>query len=38
MRGQRVLGAVRPVAELAHVQGVRFLVLILEMTLQGVVA
>lgn len=38
VRRQRVLGAVPAVAELAHVEGVRFLVLVLEMTLQGVVA
>lgn len=38
VRGERVLGAVPAVAELAYVQGVRLLVLILEMTLQGVVA
>lgn len=36
--GQRVLGAVAAVAELAHVQRVRLLVLVLEMALEGVVA
>lgn len=34
---QRVLRSVPPVAELAHVQRVRLLVLILEMSFQGVV-
>lgn len=36
--GQRVLGAVFPLAELADIEGVRPLVLILEMPLKGVVA
>lgn len=38
VRRQRVLGAVPPVAELAHVQRVRLLVLVLEVPLQRVVA
>lgn len=38
VRCERVLGAVPPVAELAHVQRVRLLVLILEVPLQRVVA
>lgn len=38
VRGERVLGAVAAVAELAHVQRVRLLVLILEVSLEGVVA
>lgn len=37
VRRQRVLGAVPPVAELAHVQRIRLLVLILEVSLQGIV-
>lgn len=36
--GEGVLGAVAPVAELAHVHRVRLLVLVLEVALQGVVA
>lgn len=38
VRRERVLGAVSPVAELAHVQRVRLLVLVLEVSLQRVVA
>lgn len=38
VRRQRVLGAVAPMAELAHVQRVRLLVLVLEVALQRVVA
>lgn len=38
MRRERVLGAVPPVAELAHVQRVRLLVLVLEVSFQRVVA
>lgn len=38
VRRERVLGAVPPVAELAHVQRVRLLVLVLEVPLQRVVA
>lgn len=38
MRREAVLGAVPPVAELAHVERVRLLVLVLEVTLQRVVA
>lgn len=38
VRGEAVLGAVPAVAELAHVQGVRLLVLVLEVPLQRVVA
>lgn len=37
VRRQRVLGPVPPVAELAHVQRVRLLVLVLEVSLQGIV-
>jgi len=38
VRGQRVLGAIPPVAKLAHIQRVRLLVLVLEVPLQRVVA
>lgn len=38
VRGERVLGAVPSVAELAHVQSVRLLVLVLEVPLERVVA
>lgn len=38
VRRQRVLGSIPAVAELTYVEGIRLLVLILEMTLQGVVA
>lgn len=38
MRGERVLGAVSPVAELAHVQRVGLFVLVLEVPLERVVA
>lgn len=37
VRGQRVLGPVPPVTELAHVQRVRLLVLVLEVSFQGIV-
>lgn len=37
VRRQRVLGPVPPVAELAHVQRVRLLVFVLEVSLQGIV-
>lgn len=38
MGGQRVLGAIPSMTKLAHVQRVRLLVLVLEMSLQRVVA
>lgn len=38
MRREAVLGAVPPVAKLAHVERVRLLVLVLEVTLQRVIA
>lgn len=37
VRGQRVLRPVPPVAEFAHVQRVRLLVLVLEVSFQGIV-
>lgn len=37
MCGQRVFGPVPPVAELAHVERVRLLVLVLEVSFQGIV-
>lgn len=38
VRGEAVLGAIASVAELAHVERVRLLVLVLEVALQRVVA
>lgn len=37
VRGERVLGPVPPVTELAHVQSVGLLVLVLEVSFQGIV-